>query len=215
MTNIRNIIKCVAFVIMLASLFVCPVSAGQAGSYHGGGSHGGYHGGYSGYGGYHGRYGGYHGGYSGYGGYHGRYGGYHGGWYYGGWWYPWAVIIPFLPLYYETMWIGGYPYYYANGIYYAPTTGGYMVVNPPQGEVNQPSPIEQPSMQLFIYPRKGQSEQQQAKDRYECHIWAVGQIGWDPTQPTGVVPEAQMNQKRADYHRAMGACLDAREYTVK
>ena len=68
---------------------------------------------------------------------------------------------------------------------------------------------------FFVYPRKGQSEEQQAKDRYECHIWAVGQIGWDPTQPTGAVPEAQMNQKRADYKRAMGACLDAHDYTVK
>jgi hypothetical protein len=68
---------------------------------------------------------------------------------------------------------------------------------------------------FFVYPRKGQSEEQQAKDRYECHLWVVGQIGWDPTQPEGVVPEAQMNQKRADYKRAMGACLEAHDYTVK
>jgi hypothetical protein len=72
-----------------------------------------------------------------------------------------------------------------------------------------------PAEKLFVYPRKGQSEEQQAKDRYECHIWVVGQIGWDPTQPKGVVPEAQMNQKRADYKRAMAACLDAHDYTVK
>ncbi len=69
--------------------------------------------------------------------------------------------------------------------------------------------------QIFIYPRKGQNDQQQAKDRYECHSWAVGQTNYDPTQPTGSVPEAQPNQKRADYDRAMGACLDARGYTVK
>jgi hypothetical protein len=68
---------------------------------------------------------------------------------------------------------------------------------------------------LFVYPRKGQSEEQQAKDRYECHLWVVGQIGWDATQPTGALPEAQMSQKRADYKRAMGACLEAHDYTVR
>jgi hypothetical protein len=33
-----------------------------------------------------------------------------------------------------------------------------------------------------IYPAKGQSAQQQDKDRYECHDWARGQSGYDPTQ---------------------------------
>jgi hypothetical protein len=68
---------------------------------------------------------------------------------------------------------------------------------------------------IFVYPRKGQSEEQQAKDRYQCHLWVVGQIGWDPTQPKGVLPEAQMTQKRSDYKRAMGACLEAHDYTVR
>jgi len=90
-----------------------------------------------------------------------------------------------------------------------------MVVNPPRGEVNQvnqPSSVEQPSMQLFIYPRKGQSEKLQAKDRYECHRWAVGQTNYDPTQPPGGVPSVQ---KGSDYNRAISACLDARGYTAK
>jgi hypothetical protein len=69
--------------------------------------------------------------------------------------------------------------------------------------------------QMFIYPRNGQSEQQQAKDRYACHSWAMSQTGYDPTQPTGGVPESQTNQQRSDYQRAMGACLDARGYTAK
>jgi hypothetical protein len=33
----------------------------------------------------------------------------------------------------------------------------------------------------FAYPNAGQSEQQQSKDRYECHQWAVSQTGFDPT----------------------------------
>ena len=87
-----------------------------------------------------------------------------------------------------------------------------MVVAPPQGEVVQSPPSVG---QLFIYPHKGQSEQQLANDRYECHRWGVGQAGYDPTQPPGVLSQDQMNQKYADYKRAMGACLDWRGYTVK
>ncbi len=36
---------------------------------------------------------------------------------------------------------------------------------------------------LIIYPSKGQSQQQQSRDRYECHLWAVQQTGFDPTNP--------------------------------
>jgi hypothetical protein len=211
MTNIQNTIKCVAFAVILAALsgimllgFSNPASA-QRHVVVPSGSYSGYHGGYGGY------HGGYHGGW--HGGYHGGwYGRYHRGWYYGGWWYPWAVIFPFLPFYYETIWIGGYPYYYADGIYYAPAPGGYMVVNPPQGAVNQIQPSAPSVEQLFIYPRKGQSEKQQAEDRYQCHRWAVDQTGYDPTRPAGGVPSVQ---KHADYQRAMAACLDARGYTAR
>jgi hypothetical protein len=218
MTNIRNIIKYVVFVIMLALLLVCPVSAEQSG-HQGGGHQGGGHqsgrhqsgrhqsGGYHGSG-YHGRY---------YGGYHGNYGYHYGhyGYWYGGWWYPWVGIIPYLPVYYQTMWIGGYPYYYADGDYYAPTTNGYMVVNPqPQAvppQTGQQSIVE-PSTKLFIYPRNGQSEKQQAEDRYQCDRWAVGQTGYDPTEPADGMSSVQKN---SDYRRAMGACLDARGYSAK
>ena len=36
--------------------------------------------------------------------------------------------------------------------------------------------------QAYSYPNKGQSAQQQDKDRYECHTWAVQQTGFDPTR---------------------------------
>jgi Glycine zipper len=39
------------------------------------------------------------------------------------------------------------------------------------------------AQQLFIYPAKGQSPQQQQKDDYECHLWAVQQSGYDPARP--------------------------------
>jgi hypothetical protein len=35
---------------------------------------------------------------------------------------------------------------------------------------------------LYIYPQKGQSSEQQGRDRYECHEWAVQQTGFDPTR---------------------------------
>jgi hypothetical protein len=153
--------------------------------------------------------------------------------FYGGAWYrpygarfvvvapPFGLVVPFLPPYYTTIWAGGVPYYYANEAYYTQTAGGYMVVNP-SPEVAQAPPTEAPvsagqvsSDQLFVYPRQGQSQQLQAKDRYECHSWAVNQTHYDPTQPPAGMPPAQMSQKRLDYQRAMGACLDGRGYTVK
>jgi hypothetical protein len=36
--------------------------------------------------------------------------------------------------------------------------------------------------QQFVYPAKGQSPDQQKKDEYECHQWAVKQSGVDPTK---------------------------------
>ena len=107
-------------------------------------------------------------------------------------------------------------FYYNQG--YSSNWESSIETTPSYEQLQEYPASSRPQLQgekLFVYPRKGQSEEQQAKDRYECHLWVVGQIGWDPTQPTGVVPEAQMNQKRADYKRAMGACLDAHDYTVK
>ena len=40
------------------------------------------------------------------------------------------------------------------------------------------------------YPAKGQSAEQQKKDDYECHNWAVGQSGVDPTKPPPAPPPA-------------------------
>ena len=37
--------------------------------------------------------------------------------------------------------------------------------------------------QLYVYPQQGQSEEQQSKDRFECHNWAVQQSGFDPGNP--------------------------------
>ena len=38
------------------------------------------------------------------------------------------------------------------------------------------------SQGMVIYPAKGQSPEQQNKDKGECHVWAVQQSGFDPAQ---------------------------------
>lgn len=128
---------------------------------------------------------------------------------------PVGVVVPILPPFYTTVWVGGVPYYYADNVYYVwrPEQRGYAVVEPPQESDVRVQPAH--TEQLFIYPKKGQSEQVQATDRYQCHRWSADQTGFDPSQPGGNVPESQHTSKRADYQRAMKACLEARNYSVQ
>lgn len=37
--------------------------------------------------------------------------------------------------------------------------------------------------EVFIYPEKGQSQEQTEKDKFECYGWAKGQSGFDPMAP--------------------------------
>ena len=39
------------------------------------------------------------------------------------------------------------------------------------------------ALEMFIYPSKGQSAQQQEKDKFECYGWSKGQSGFDPMAP--------------------------------
>jgi hypothetical protein len=191
-------VACAVLVLIMVIFLINPLSSDARGG-HGSGGHG--SGGY-GSGGH-------------WGGGYGRGGYWRGGYWGWGWWAPWAVIggAAALAPYY-------YPYYYPyddsyyNSPYYAPPPA---VVREQSPVYVQPAPMVPPASaeRIFVYPRKGQSEKLQAKDRYECHSWAVNQIHYDPTQPPAGMPAAQMNQNRADYQRAMNACLDARGYTVK
>jgi hypothetical protein len=127
--------------------------------------------------------------------------------------------VPYLPPYYTTLWIGGYPYYYANDTYYSwnPGQGQYEVVQPagadaPAGVDGASTEPPAATGELYSYPKNGQSPEQQEQDRYECHRWAVDQSGFDPTQNTGAPPDPA---KRPAYDHAMTACLEGRGYTVK
>jgi hypothetical protein len=124
---------------------------------------------------------------------------------------PVGLIVPSLPPDHLTIWVGGKSFYYANEVYYTQSPVGYTVAELPKGEVS----LTPPESLIFIYPRHGQSEQKQAEDRQECHGWAISQAGYDPTKPPPGMTEAQTTRKQADFQRAMGACLDARGYSVK
>jgi hypothetical protein len=121
-----------------------------------------------------------------------------------------------LPLYYSTLWWDGIPYYYANNTYYVydGNVGQYQTVAPPPGLAAQGAPAsgEPVGTDLIAYPKNGQTGDQQSKDKYECHHWAVTQTGFDPTQ--GATANATA-AKRSDYMRAQAACLEGRGYSVK
>lgn len=156
---------------------------------------------------------------------------------------------------------------------------------PPAGMVHQPPPAPPVNADVYAYPMRGQTPEQQDRDHYDCSIWATQQTGFDPSAP-GVPPQqqvhivsgpppgsgtaagaltgavlgaiiggpyhgpgpalagavvggalgtaaeqsarqsqtvtvtdqralAQVQHKAANYRRAIGACLDARGYSVK
>jgi hypothetical protein len=203
---------------ILISLSFLSAANAHGGGGGGGGSHGGGGGHFSGAG-HVGGGGHFSGGYGRYGGgYGGRYGGgwrgYRGG--YGG--YGWGfgaglglgLYFSALPFYYSTYWWGGIPYYYADDTFYTwdGSAGEYQTVEPPP-EIEQQAQAQE-SIELIAYPKNGQSDQQQAKDKAECRQWAVTQSGY---APAAAAQTADPN--RGNYLRAQAACLDARGYSVR
>jgi len=142
-----------------------------------------------------------------------------------GWDFPW--FLGALPAGYVTYWWGGVPYYYWRGVYYAwnPDYDQYVVTDPPpvtggvaQGAAAPPAAAAgdapgRGALSLYVYPKNGQSEQQTQNDRYQCHEWAVGQTGFDPTN-TANDSQASTATPR-NYKRAVTACLEARGYSVR
>ncbi len=183
------------------------------------GYRGGYGATYSHTGGYYG-HSGYYGG-RGYGYSTGTY--WQGGYWHGGFWprcyygvgFSW--FLPVLPLAYATYWWGGVPYYYANDVYYTynPDYEGYVATDPPPvmesgiaadgtAPAGGPPPSDGGAAagQIFMYPKNGQSAEQQATDRAECQQWAQQQAG-------------QVAQNGSDYQRAMTACVEGRGYSAR
>ena len=145
---------------------------------------------------------------------------------------PVGVFVPVLPPFYTTVWFGGAPYYYSNQAYYVyGGPQGYEVVQPPgdpgsavqgpQGPAYPGAPPPAPGdahpegEDIYVYPQQGQSPDQQANDRYDCHKWASSQTGFDPTQAGGGVAPDQTVARGEEYRRAIRACLEGRGYSVR
>lgn len=127
---------------------------------------------------------------------------------------PLGVHVPMLPPGYISFGIGLRHYFFVNSIYYvwAPGTRDYVVVDEPEGAADAMSAQRgSGSAEVFAYPNEGQSEEQARRDRYECHLWAAEQSGYDPTYSDArATPTSQ-----DDYRRAMTACLVGRGYVVR
>jgi len=135
---------------------------------------------------------------------------------------PWWWWAPPPPVYYVPPIIYAPPVVYRQpAVVTAPTT---TVVEPtpalpanrsstqPQiGEQVSQAPRQMASevsadfKQLYVYPRDGQSLQQQAQDEEKCNRWASAK--------TGAGTGAQ--QAASNFQRALAACLDAHGYSVK
>ena len=119
---------------------------------------------------------------------------------------PIGIYLPVLPPDYATVWVGGVPYYYADGVYYNVAPGqGYVVVAPPPGaDTVQPAPPPPPTPVApdpIFYPRNNQSAAQTEADRRDCNTWATTQ------------PKAMADAKV--FQRATDACMDGRGYSVR
>ena len=92
---------------------------------------------------------------------------------------------------------------------------------------------------FYVYPSKGQSKEQQEKDRFECTEWASKETGFNPMKPLKIESEPkfkggpfkkkkarkawkkEQEEKKAAYksHRkefdhALKTCIRGRGYTV-
>lgn len=173
----------------------------------------------------------------------------HGGFWHGHFWprvhyhANFVYFWPSLPAVHSIFWHNGTPYYYVDRVYYtwSPERNGYVATDPPPAAENGSAETEAPAGEevsgdtmyatedeyanVYIYPREGQSEEQTANDRYECHKWAVEQTGFDPTAPvassssgTGTGSASGTTHKSStapDYRRALIACLDAKGYSAR
>lgn len=127
---------------------------------------------------------------------------------------PIGARVGWLPPGYVSFGLGGHGYSYFNATFYLwdEPRREYVVVEKPPGaeEAMAGSPgLSASAAELYVYPARGQSEEDTRRDRYECHLWAVDQTQFDPSM--GDADGAQSGE----YRRAITACLEGRGYTVK
>jgi Family of unknown function (DUF6515) len=156
---------------------------------------------------------------------------------------PLGIVVPILPPFYTTLWVGSVPYYYANDVYYTRSPQGYVVVQEPPSKViveQQPTnaAVQQPGNVVEMGPASNSNNQQpqnvnprqepsgqlfiyptkgqsQAQQTQDRNACHSWAAGQTGYDPALQTESAQAGDALADYQRAMGACLEGRGYTVK
>jgi hypothetical protein len=107
--------------------------------------------------------------------------------------------------------IGYHVPYWHDSWWYGPAFGVGIHVHDryPSRRARTAERTEQRALKLYVYPAAGQSEAQTSEDRYQCHVWAADESGYDPTLGTGTRADAD------GYARAFTACMEARNYVVR
>jgi len=63
--------------------------------------------------------------------------------------------------------------------------------------------------EVFVYPKQGQSQDQFQRDEFECHKWAQGQTGFNPSQPNPAAATPMPEEGGAVRGAARGAAVGA------
>jgi len=71
------------------------------------------------------------------------------------------------------------------------TLAACVTAPPPPPPPPPVTEVPRVDVHVYAYPRNGQSDEQLDRDRYECHLWAVQQSGFDPSGPN-VPPEQRI-----------------------
>lgn len=66
-----------------------------------------------------------------------------------------------------------------------------------------------PANAIYVYPAKGQSEDQMQRDKFDCSQWATQQTGFDPTNPQRVQTAQTQQRGGAVRGAAIGAGVGA------
>ena len=133
-------------------------------------------------------------------------GGWHGGGWHGGGGHGWGWGPAFgVALGVDLALLSSSPYYYGPGYGYDYAYPRTVVVAPPPVVYAQsatPAPANSSSnAEPIYYPRNGQSAEQTESDIRACNSWAT-------TQPKAMADASV-------FHRATGACMDGRGYTMR
>ena len=96
----------------------------------------------------------------------------------------------------------------------APTASGAAAAAPAALAAGGTAAAASGSSKVFLYPRNGQTPDQQARDQYDCYRFAVGQTGFDPMR-NNAASATSSGATRADFERAQSACFEARGYSSR